>query len=277
MTSSRAWILAITSLVFLHAARTEAAEAAPLRVAVLPIKAEGGVKQEVANVVTEQLAAGIQARRYSVMSPADLSARLGFDRQRALLGCTDASCLVEVGQALGVDRLVSGTITVVGHSVVINLLLLNNQSGAVDFRYSERVKNATDEAFLDLVPAAVNALFPAQNVEAHAAPGLSGVRVAAWVTLGVGVAALATGAAFFGIARAAQGEVTAGNPAPYLTLQEKVSAGRMNDVIGFTALGTGGALAVTSILLFVLGPSTAPAVSFAPSSGGGVFVVGGRF
>jgi TolB-like protein len=279
MTSSvRAWILAITSLVFLSAGPVRAADPVPLRVAVLTIKAEGGVKQQVGDVLTEQLAAAVQARGYSVMSPQDLITRLGFERQRQLLGCTDSSCLVEVGQALGVDRLVSGTIAVIGSSVVINLVLLNNQSGAVDFRYSERVKNATDEAFLDLVPAAANALFPSQlKATPQPPPGPSGMRVAAWITLGVGVVAVATGATFFGLARGAQGEVTLGNPAPFGTLQEKVAAGKTNDVIGVTAMSVGGALAVTSILLFVLGPSTAPVVSFAPSVGGGTFVVGGSF
>jgi hypothetical protein len=280
MTSSiRGWILAITSLLLFCAAPARAAETPKLRVAILTIKAENGVRQEVGDVLTEQLAAAVQARGYSVLSPQDLMTRLGFERQKQLLGCTDSSCLVEVGQALGVDRLVSGTIAAIGKSVVINLVLLNNQSGAVDFRYSERVKNATDEAFLDLVPAAANALFPTLVKEgpAPAPPASSGMRVAAWITLGVGVAAVATGALFFGLARGAQGEVSKGNPAPFGTLQDKVAAGKVNDVIGVTAMSVGGALAVTSIVLFVLGPSTAPAVSFVPSSGGGTFVVGGSF
>ncbi len=271
-------VRACSTLVFasllLPATASQGAEKPRLKVAVLTIKAENGVKQEVGNVVTEQLAAAIQGRGYAVMSPEDLSARLGFERQRQILGCTDNSCLAELGNALGVDRLVSGTIASVGRSVVINLVLLNNQSGAVDSRYSERVKDASDEAFLDLVPKAVNTLFPP---EAVAGMAVAPLRVAAWVTLGAGVAAVATGAGFFAIARSAQGEVTAGNPSPYLTLQEKVAAGKVNDVVGFTALGTGGALVVTSILLFLLGPSTVPVVSVAPSAGGAVVVLGGSF
>jgi TolB-like protein len=265
-----------------------------LLVAVLPIKAQGGVKDSVAAVVSEQLAAAIQARNHSVMSPDDLQARLGFERQKQLMGCTEQSCLVEVGQALGVDKLVSGSIATVGSSVVISLALINNQSGAVDYRYSERVKNASDEAFLDLIPAAVNALFPsppgtlagtaatpphaegeAQTTGPGAAPG---GNVAAWTTLGVGAAALVAGGIFFGLARSAQGEVAKGNPAPYATLQEKVAAGKSNDVIGGVALGVGGALAVTSAVLFMVRPSSAaPAVSAAPVAGGGVVVVGGSF
>ena len=51
---------------------------------------------------------------------------------------------MEVGQALGVERLVSGSVAMVGKSVVISLVLINNRSGAVEYRYSERVKNATE-------------------------------------------------------------------------------------------------------------------------------------
>jgi TolB-like protein len=126
-----------------------------LKVAIVPLKALGGVQQDIANLVTIQLAAEIQSRGFSVMSPDDLQTKLGFERQKDLLGCTDANCLVEIGSALGVDRLVSGTIAHVGSSVVINLALINQSSGNVDFRYSERVKEANDEAFLDLVPKAV--------------------------------------------------------------------------------------------------------------------------
>lgn len=277
--------LAVASVLCLVvAARVEAAE--PLRVAVLPIKAQTGVKPELGEVITEQLAAAIQKRRYTVMSPEDLTARLGFERQRQLLGCTDATCLVEVGQALGVDRLVSGSIAMVGKSVVISLVLINNKSGAVEYRYSERVKNGTDEAFLDLVPVAVSALFPSDAVAAEpvgvvksepAAPPSSGLRIGAWVSLGVGVAALATGGAFFGIARGMQKEVSEGTLGSFASLQDKVAAGKTNDVIGVTAMSVGGALAITSIVLFIVGPTSGPTVSFAPSPGGGVFVVGGQF
>lgn len=267
--------LALASVLFLFVTRVDAAET--LRVAVLPIKAQTGVKAELGEVITEQLAAAIQKRHFTVMSPEDLATRLGFERQRQLLGCTDASCLVEVGQALGVDRLVSGSIAMVGKSVVISLVLINNTSGAVEYRYSERVKNGTDEAFLDLVPVAVSALFPTEAVVAEPARPSSGVRIAAWVTLGLGVAALATGATIFGIARGMQNEVSAGSVGSFSSLQDKVAAGKTNDVIGVTALSVGGALALTSVLLFVLGPTSGPTISFAPSPGGGVFAVGGQF
>ena len=277
------WVV-VCATAALPAAAAEGTSATPeLKVAVLPVKAQSGVKESVAAVVTEQLAAAIQARHYTVLSPDDLAARLGFDRQKQLMGCTDSSCLVEVGQALGVDRRVSGSIAVVGRSVVINLALINNRSGAVDYRYSERVKDATDEAFLDLIPAAVSALFPQQTAEKPpaqveaSAGGASGRQIAAWTTLGLGVVSVAVGATFFGLARGAQDEVSKGNPAPYGSLQEKVAAGKVNDVIAGTAFAVGGALAVTSVLLFALHPTSAASVACAPTAGGGVLVVGGSF
>jgi TolB-like protein len=258
------------------AAAPALADETPVQVAVLPIKAREGVRESVGAVFTEQLAAAIQARGFSVMSPDGLAARLGFERQKELLGCTDTTCLAEVGQALGVDRLVSGGIAVVGQSIVVNLAVIDNRSGAVEHRYSDRVKGGTDEAFLDLVPAAVAELFPQAKAQAGKG-GPSALRVAAFVTLGLAVASLATGATFFALARGAQGEVTVGNPMPYLTLQEKVAAGKTKDAVGVTGLVAGGALAVASVVLFVLGPSS-PQVAIGPVAGGGALVsFGGSF
>lgn len=282
MTCSSRWLAFASVLVFL-AAHVEAGELPS--VAVLPIKAQTGVKPELGQVITEQLAAAIQQRHFRVMSPEDLTARLGFERQRQLLGCSDASCLVEVGQALGVERLVSGSVAMVGKSVVISLVLINNRSGAVEYRYSERVKNATDEAFLDLVPIAVAALFPTTEgtvpsvvASEPSAPKTSGQRVAAWVTLGAGVAALAAGGVFFGLGRATQAEVANGDVSGgFTSLEDKVAAGKMKDVMGVTLLSVGAALSITSIVLFAVRPTSGPTVSFAPSPGGGVFAVGGHF
>jgi TolB-like protein len=282
MTSARraTWAVVCCCLTSTAALAADPPLAPNSRVAVLPIKAQSGVKDSLAAVVTEQLAGAIQKRHLEVMSPDDLQAQLGFERQKQLMGCTDETCLVEVGQALGVDKLVSGSIATIGKSIVINLALINNKSGKVDYRYTERVKDANDEAFLDLIPAAVNALFPMQETKPVAqaqAAGGSGRSVAAWTTLGVGVVGVAAGAAFFSLARTAQSEVAKGNPAPYATLQDKVAAGKTNDVVAGVALGLGGALVVTSVVLFVTRPAEGPAVAIAPVQGGGVFVMGGTF
>jgi TolB-like protein len=254
-----------------------------LKVAIVPLKALGGVKQDVANVVTEQLAGAIQQKGYAVMSPDDLQARLGFERQKQLLGCTDASCLVEIGAALGVERLVSGTVAIIGQSVVINLALINNETGVVDYRYSERVKQATDEAFLDLVPKAVAALFPSapagksevvKQPEEQPAPA-SATRTLAWVAGAVAVVGLGVGG--FGVWKisddASRIHITPTPP----NASELQADGKLWTSISIAGFAVGGALAVTSLILFVISGRSGVAVSFAPTANGGVFAFGGVF
>lgn len=153
-----AWALLCAALVAGWA--PQAAAQPKMRVAIMRLKALGGVKSDAAQVVTSQLSSAVQARGYQVMSSDEIEAKLGLERQRALLGCAESSCLAEIGDALGVDKLISGSLATVGASAVISLSLINNHSGTVEYRYSQRVKNASEEAFLDLVPTAVSALFP---------------------------------------------------------------------------------------------------------------------
>jgi TolB-like protein len=259
-------------LMLATSATSLAAGSQKIKVAFVPLKAMGGVKQDVANLVTIQLAAEIQSRGFSVMSPDDLQAKLGFDRQKELLGCTDANCLVEIGAALGVDRLVSGTIAHIGNSVVINLALINEASGNVDFRYSERVKEANDEAFLDLVPKAVNSLFPdvkAAVVEPPAAA--TGGHTAAKVTLGLGI----------GLAVVAGG-LWAWNGVEYSMFKSGTNpnAGTLGPIAQGSAIAASGLAAaalVTSIILFTRPDAPAVSAALVPMPGGAAFTLGGQF
>jgi hypothetical protein len=48
---------------------------------------------------------------FKVITSDAIRAMLAFEKQRQMLGCTDADCLAEVGGALGVDYLVSGKVS----------------------------------------------------------------------------------------------------------------------------------------------------------------------
>jgi len=41
---------------------------------------------------------------------------LGFEQKKQLSGCTDTSCMVAIGGALGVDKIVTGTVGKLGES-----------------------------------------------------------------------------------------------------------------------------------------------------------------
>lgn len=109
----------------------------------------------------------------------------------------------------------------------------------------------------------------------RAAPGPSGARIAAYVTLGVGLAAAVTSGTFGIIAAAQRGTLPADGR---FTIDSQGQTQRQVDTFATVSLISGigaGALLVSSIILF--STSSPVAVAIAPSSSGGAFVVSGRF
>jgi hypothetical protein len=87
-----------------------AAEARP-RLAVLDLVANGASKE------LASAAGGVVANEldrlgvFTVITSDAIRAMLAFEKQRQMLGCTDAGCVTEIGGALGVDYLVSGKVS----------------------------------------------------------------------------------------------------------------------------------------------------------------------
>jgi TolB-like protein len=151
---------------------SQALAAEPVRVAVLPLKAGPGVAQGLADVIGESLSAEVQKRPgISVLTAKDMESRLQVERQKALLGCSEeGACTAEIAGALGVDRIITGSLAKVGTSFILNLQLIDTH-GSSAHHFSERVQSSSDEAFLDLLPRAVLALFPGAPAEAGMVAG----------------------------------------------------------------------------------------------------------
>ena len=129
------------------------------RIAVLKLAAKTGVEPATADLFTDALVGALRKRGgASVLSPSDVSALIGFEREKALLGCSDASCLAEIGGAMGADRLVSGNVGRLGSSLVVYLTSVNIKKVRVVATVSERLKGGKDEDFLDALPGFVDTL-----------------------------------------------------------------------------------------------------------------------
>jgi TolB-like protein len=135
------------------------AAARKVKVAVVRLQARTGVEERVADLFTDALAGELRKRpQLSVISDADVAALLGVERKRQMLGCTDAGCFAEIGGALGVDRIVHGSVGRVGGSLVVNLTSVDARKGTAVASSSERLQSASDEAFLDALPGIADAL-----------------------------------------------------------------------------------------------------------------------
>jgi hypothetical protein len=81
------------------------------RIAILDFSANGASKE------LASAAGGVAANEldrlgaFHVVTSDAIRSMLAFEKQRQMLGCTDAGCVAEIGGALGVDWLVSGKVT----------------------------------------------------------------------------------------------------------------------------------------------------------------------
>ncbi len=150
----------------------DAGAAPKTKIALLPLEGRDGVNPVLTEVMTEALAAELMSRpNLSVITPKDIEAALGFEKQKAKVNaavaagtgndvCTDNSCLQEIGGALGVDLTVSGTISRLGSSWILTVQAFNPRKAEVVKRHFARVASKEPDALLDSVPEVAYELFP---------------------------------------------------------------------------------------------------------------------
>ena len=143
--------------------------AAPSRVLVMPLSAGEGVSAGTAQAITATVLGEVRKRPgLGVMSPNDVQAVLSVERQKQLLGCSEGSCLADIGGALGVDRIVTGSAAKLGESWLLHLQLVDAKNAQVLRSADRRKKNGSIDDLLDELPKMVDELFGAPAAAAVA-------------------------------------------------------------------------------------------------------------
>jgi hypothetical protein len=96
----------------------------------------------------------------------EIAALLGFEKQRALLGCQSESCVAEVGGALGVERLIIGSLSKLGESWLITLRLMDAKKARTIAQADRRLRNGTLDDVLDALPRMVKEIFATEPAPA---------------------------------------------------------------------------------------------------------------
>jgi hypothetical protein len=157
--------------------------AAKPKLAVLDVSASG-IEPSFVPLLTEVLTVEVDnLGRYQVMSGSDVRALIGFEKQRDLLGCTEASCLAEIGGALGVDAILVGNIGRLGATYVVNIKLIDIRKAATLGRVYESVQGEID-VLLATIRTSVHKLFASVDSGAVPAPAAGGPPAAAAVKPG---------------------------------------------------------------------------------------------
>ncbi len=171
-----AWLIGIGTLLGLSAAAV--AEGERPAVAVMEFASKGGVTQEQMDALGELLANDIRGLDcFKVIGKSDIQAVLQYEEKKALAGCTDDSCIAEIGGALGAQYVVVGSVSLFGETYLLNLKVLDVTKISVIKGVSEKVRGGED-ALLDATSAAVQQIFVplAAALKAPPADQPAGVR-----------------------------------------------------------------------------------------------------
>jgi len=291
----------------------EAAGPKPQKLAVFDVKAVGTFDPAAVKGLSALIASEAARFNARVLAGTDMVALIDLDRQKQMLGCSDSSCLTEIGGALGVDLLLTSEVSEVGGLWLISLSLLNVTRAQAIARLTRKAEtprelvNQTSIAVHELLqpvlgpppgqaesvvpPATLPEVRPiAEKTPVDGASAaaqtpvdeVAGRRVAGIVLDSAGLAALAAGAIVGVLAKdaydSADGLAAAGRPEEFEAFEDARDSAQTRMVVA-DVLYVAGALALGAglYLTFTDGDSEGARLSAAPKSDGGMLVFSGGF
>ncbi len=216
--------------------------------AALNIKAERGVDASLATLISEAILSELKAsgRFASVIGSSDMQTMIDMEQQKQALGCDENTCLAQLGGALGVPYLLSGSLGSVGGQFMLNLKIIQVEESRVAerkthiFDSEKALVRGLESVLTGLVSGALNSADgQAESVKQVRVMSQS-KRLGPWV--GGGLATIGTGLALGGYlsAQAAQSDYDASpTVARSRDLQSAVSSGNTMISIGLGSVGAG--------------------------------------
>ncbi len=114
-------------------------------VAVISLKGSSGVTQDEADLLSDRLRVELfNTGSVDVMEREQMQTVLkeqGFQNSGA---CTDEGCLVEIGQILGVQKLITGSIGKIGSLYLVNARVIDIKTAKITKSFSEDVKGSLE-------------------------------------------------------------------------------------------------------------------------------------
>lgn len=251
------WVcLAISSLL------SGAVQAAPVKIAVMPMKAQR-VEQTTVTILDDLLVARIDLLGdYSVITPDDIASVLNLEALKTTLDCSSVTCMAELGGSLGVEELIRGTVSQLGSKLILNLVRLKTRDAEIVKRAIVKVE-LDENLYDDALGLAVTQLFAEKatsqspssavtqptasvlNAESSSFPEIS---TTVWVLWGTGVVATGLGT-YFGLESKRLEE--SGNAQGY-GQQVIIQDAQRKALLTNISFGVAGASLATGLLLWLL-------------------------
>jgi hypothetical protein len=229
-----------------------------------------GVEEAQAVAVGDALVQELGRRGFfSVISSKEIRTLLGVERQRQLLGCAESSCTAELSGALGARFVLQTTLTKLGGSVQLSLMMLDSEKAQTVARAVRIARDAMQ--LIGLLPWA---LAEATGTPAPPAPS----KVLPWTLIGVGALGVAGGGIIavdgFSRERALRAELRDESGAYFKPLGayvEEIEVIQRNKWVGLGGLAVGAALVGLGVFLFPKDPG-ATTVAVVPTGTGAALV-----
>jgi hypothetical protein len=226
--------------------------AQPVRLAMTPLHLVD-VDASRGEYFAEHLANAMAGDALRVVTPRELATLLGLERQKQLLGCggDSASCLAELGGAVGAEGIVLGDLAHLGKIWRADLKVIEPRSGAP--LAVQSFKTEQEEELAELFEQAGRRLALAALVKlrAPAAP-MTTARSLAWVPAIAAAATLGAGGVFWLSGRDAGSHLTSGEK--WTTAEglawRNLANTRASISVGLLAAGSALALAALAMLVF---------------------------
>lgn len=146
--------------------------ASTIKIAVYEFGARG-VQPRVARIVTDAVVVELRkVQQLDVIGMDEIKDMLSHEANKQMLGCDDDSCLAEIAGALGVDELVTGSVSLIGDTSLLNTRRIHLRTARVVHSYEQRLTPKAGEEFLAVVGAAVAALYPEHKLRPGAHRGV---------------------------------------------------------------------------------------------------------
>ncbi len=121
------------------------------RIAVMNLGVMGEVKKDTGRIIAEIIRGSLgEFESFEVINRENMRALLGEKKFQQSGACDDASCLVEMGNALGVEKLVVGSLGKMGKKYILTLKLVDlgstKQENIVTREHSGAIETLTDIA-----------------------------------------------------------------------------------------------------------------------------------
>ena len=226
----------------------------------------------------EHLIQELGGQGLKVMSGRDIASLLGLERQKALMGCDQSSCAMELANALGVQAVLLGSLARLDGLLIADIRVLDARSGTRLAAQSARAKS--DSEFLTQLDQLARLLAKQLSPEAAVNTTVSGApaRSPGLVIAALGVAAGVTSVVFAVQADAPRQRLDPRTPGT-LSLMDAASARERGKSLQSLAVafGIGSGVAILAGALLAWSPWAGSSVTVVPTKTGAQLTFGGAW